>query len=66
MNQPLTATPVTIAQQLATARVALQQATIDYPTVQLTPLERQRISEDLVAIRAVLNSLANVASGGGK
>jgi hypothetical protein len=34
--------------------------------VQLTQLERQRLNEDLVGIRAVLNSVANLSSGGGK
>jgi hypothetical protein len=63
---PATATATTITQQLATVRATLQQVITDYATVQFTRLERQRLNEDLVSLRAVLNSVANVASGGGK
>jgi hypothetical protein len=66
VHLPATATATTIAQQLATVRATLQQVIIDYATVQLTQLERQRLNEDLVGIRAVLNSVANLSSGGGK
>jgi hypothetical protein len=34
--------------------------------VQLTQLERQRLSEDLVTIRSLLNSVVNLSGGGGK
>jgi hypothetical protein len=60
------ATATTIAQQLGTVRATLQQVITDYATVQLTQPERQRLNEDLVVIRAVLNSVANLSNGGGK
>jgi hypothetical protein len=63
---PATATATTITQQLATVRATLQQVTSDYATVQLTRPEQQRLNQDLVAIRAVLNSVANLSNGGGK
>jgi hypothetical protein len=60
------ATATTIAQQLGTVRATLQQVITDYATVQLTQPERQRLNEDLVVIRAVLNSVANLSNGSGK
>jgi hypothetical protein len=60
------ANATTIAQQLGTVRATLQQVITDYPTVQFTQPERQRFNDDLVGIRAVLNSLVNIASGAGK
>jgi len=60
------ATATTIAQQLGTVRATLQQVITDYATVQLTQQERQRLNEDLVGIRAVLNSVANLSNGAGK
>jgi hypothetical protein len=64
-SSPATATATTIAQQLGTARAALQQVISDYPTVQLTRPERQRFNDDLVGIRAVLNTLVNISNGSG-
>jgi hypothetical protein len=66
VDRPATATATTIAQQLGTVRATLQQVITDYATVQLTQPERQRLNEDLVGIRAVLNSVANLSGGGGK
>jgi hypothetical protein len=63
---PATATAITVAQQLGTVRATLQQVITDYATVQLTGPERQRLSDDLVRIRAVLNSLVNISNGGGR
>ena len=60
------ATATTLAQQLSTARAALQQVTVDYPTVTLTRMEKQRLNDDLVALRAVLNSVVNISNGGGR
>jgi hypothetical protein len=60
------ATAATITQQLGTVRSTLQQVISDYAGLQLTQQERQRLSEDLVTIRAVLNSVANLNNGGGK
>ena len=60
------ATATTIAQQLGTVRATLQQVITDYATVQLTQPERQRLNEDLVGIRAVLNSVTNLSNGSGK
>jgi hypothetical protein len=34
--------------------------------VQLTQLERQRLNEDLAGVRTLLNTVANLNSGGGK
>jgi hypothetical protein len=56
----------TIAQQLGSARATLAQVITDYATTQLTPQERQRLTEDIVNLRAVLNTVANLNSGGGK
>jgi hypothetical protein len=66
VDRPATATATTITQQLGTVRVTLQQVITDYATVQLTQPERQRLNEDLVVIRAVLNSVVNLSGGGGK
>jgi hypothetical protein len=66
VHPPATATATTITQQLATVRAVLQQVIADYATVQLTQLERQRLNEDLVVIRAVLNSVVNISNGSGK
>ena len=65
-TEDIMATATTIAQQLGTVRATLQQVITDYATVQLTQQERQRLNEDLVGIRAVLNSVANLSNGAGK
>ncbi len=56
----------TIAQQLGTVRATLQQVITDLTAVQLTQPDRQRLNEDLVSLRGLLNSVANITSGGGK
>jgi hypothetical protein len=60
------ATAATIAQQLSTVRATLQQVIADYPTVQFTQPERARLHDDLVGIRAVLNSVVNISNGGSR
>lgn len=60
------ATAAAIAQQLVTVRATLQQVIIDYAGLQLTRTEQQRLNEDLVTIRAVLNSVTNLSNGSGR
>jgi hypothetical protein len=66
LHPPATATATTITQQLGVVRATLQQVITDYATVQLTLPERQGLNEDLVGIRAILNSVANISNGSGK
>jgi hypothetical protein len=65
VHPPATATAATITQQLGTVRATLQQVITDSTGLALSGPERQRLSEDLVRIRAVLNSLVNISNGGG-
>jgi hypothetical protein len=58
------ATATTVIRDLGVARSVLQQIISDYATTPFNSLERQRVHDDIVGLRIVLNSLANISSGG--